>query len=180
MGMKEYTHAKGFNVTSLKGIAGLYFFQNSKGEILYIGMCNGDFKNRINSHAYGSHGKLSLEIHYIRVVIADPSIYPLHVLEHLFIWYFKPRKNYSLWFFRGEKNEWKVKRIAKKHNLYIRDSLEKFILSFESVLIEKEWDDNLKYKRYGNAEGLFSKKVDCSGTLDCLCFQCTVYRSRYI
>ncbi|PFQ61221.1 hypothetical protein [Bacillus cereus] len=176
MGMKGYTHAKGFNVTSLKGISGLYFFQNAKGEILYIGMCNDDFKNRINSHAYGNHGKLNSEIHYIRVVIVNPIIYPLHVLEHLFIWYFKPQKNHSLWFFSGAKNAREVKRIAKEHTLHIRGSLEKFILSFESILLEREWDDNVKYKRYGNKEISASKKVDCIGSGDCLCLQCIVYK----
>jgi hypothetical protein len=174
MAKKKYTHSKGFNVTSLQGIAGLYIFHNSKGEVVYIGMCNNDFKNRINSHNYGEHGKLSLDIVYIRVIIADPDIYPLHVLEHLFIWYFNPRFNDSLWLFSGARNGLEVKQIAKENNIYIQGSVKNFILSFESVLIEREWEDNSRFKRYGEIETLKSKNVSCTGMTNCLCYHCLV------
>jgi hypothetical protein len=175
---KEYTHAKGFNVTSLKGVVGLYFFQNSKGEVLYIGMCNDDFKNRIYSHDYGDHGKLSPDIIYLRVIFVNPVVYPLHVLEHLFIWYFNPKLNNSLWFFGGNRNERELKHTAKEHNLYIQGSLKSFIHLFESILIEREWDENSEYKKYGEIEHIGTKKVSCIGTHHCLCFQCLV-NSRY-
>lgn len=176
--MKKYTHAKGFNITSLKGISGLYFLQESKDEVVYTGMCVGDFKNRINSHDYGDHGKLLPEIKYLRVILADPSIYPLHVLEHLFIWFFNPKSNHSLWFFSGAKNEEEIKQIAKKNNLHIQGSLKRFLLSFESVLIEREWEDDSTYKRYGEIENIESKKVPCIGTNDCLCYKCLIH-NRY-
>lgn len=171
---KKYTHAKGFNITSLKKVAGLYFFHNIKGEVEYIGMCNKDFKNRINSHAYGSHGKLSPETVYIRVVIANHITYQLHVLEHLFIWYFNPKKNNTYWLFSDVDNEKELKQLAKLHDIHIRGSLEKFILSFETVLIKREWDEKFKYKRYGDEEQLSSKKEPCNGTMNCLCYRCLV------
>jgi len=175
---KEYTHAKGFNVTSLKEVAGLYFFHNIKGEVEYIGKCNNDFKNRINSHGYGLHGKLSPETVYLRVIIADPINYPLHVLENFFIWYFGSQKNKSLWLFSGVENEKGLKKIAKSHNLYIRGSLEKFILSFESVLIKREWDENNKNIRYGEIEQLSSREIFCDSTQSCLCYRCLVIAER--
>jgi hypothetical protein len=177
--MKEYTHAKGFNITSINGISGLYFFQDSEEKLVYIGMCVNDFKNRINSHDYGEHGKLSPDIDYLRVVIVDPVTNPLHVLEHLFIWFFNPKLNHSLWFFSGAKNEKEIKQIAKENNLHIQGSLKRFLLSFESVLIEREWENDSAYKRYGEIENIESKKVYCTGTNDCICYKCLI-NNRYL
>ena len=171
---KPYTHSKGFNVASLKGVSGLYFLQKSIDSIEYIGKCEDDFKKRMQSHCYGEHGKLSEDMSYLRVVIVDPTIYPLHVLEHLFIWYFFPQQNHSLWFFSDAESEKEVKLIAKENNLHIRGSLLRFIQSFESILIEREWDENNEYKKYGGVERLASKKVKCTEELNCPCYRCSV------
>lgn len=177
MAIKEYTHAKGFNVTSLKGIAGLYLIRAFLGNLAYIGKCDGDFKNRINSHSYGEHGKLAVLDRYINVVIVDPTKYPIHVLEHLFIWYFSPPRNKAQWFFYGN-NEIAIIQKAKEHGLEIRGSIKEFILSFESVLIEREFDDKYYYKRYGEHEQLSSKRIECNETDVCLCFKCLVEKSK--
>ncbi|MGB6779750.1 MAG: hypothetical protein WBE33_13440, partial [Planococcus citreus] len=121
MARREYTHAKGFNVTSLKGISGIYIFQKTCGELSYIGMCNNVFKNRINSHAYGVYSKLNADIQYIHVIIVDPNKYLLHVLESLFIWYFDTPDNYTYWLFTGD-NDKVIKKQAKERNLHIRGS----------------------------------------------------------
>jgi hypothetical protein len=180
MPWKPYTHAKGFNITSLRGKAGLYFFRDKKGKLLYIGMCNGDFKNRINAHGYGEFGKLSYDVHFLTVLIADPAIYPLYVLEHLLIYVFFPPRNDASWLFCG--NEDNIVQIAKDKNLIINGSVKDFLLSFESVVIEREWEDvsAKKYKRYGEEEQLSSKKVDCNGKRSCLCFNCLVERQSWL
>lgn len=173
MPMKEYTHARGFNITSLKGIVGLYLIRDFLGNLAYIGKCEDDFKGRIISHTYGEHGKLAVLDRYINVVIVDSSKYPLHVLEHLFIWYFSPHRNEARWFFYGN-NENVIKQTAKKHGLVIRGSIKKFILSFENVLIEREYDEKHLYKRYGKHEQLVEKKIDCTEMGRCLCLKCLV------
>lgn len=178
MAKKEYTHSKGFNVTSLKGISGIYFFLNQHNEITYIGMCDDDFKNRINSHSYGHHGKLSSDIDYMSVIIADPLIYPLHVLEHLFIRYFAPIANHAYWIFNRCNDEVSVKKVAKEHGINIIGSLEEFILSFDSILIEREREERFGYKRYGEKELLSSKRVLCNGNKKCLCLPCLVKRKK--
>jgi hypothetical protein len=173
LSMKKYTHSKGFNVTSLEGVTGVYMFREECGDIVYVGSCRGDFKNRLNSHYYHPSQKLTDDVRYMYVLIVEPHMDSvLHVLEHLLIWYFNPSKNDALWFFGGSEED--VKRIAKENNLHIRGSIEEFLLSFECVLIEREWDDNFEYKRYGEQEQIDSKKVRCTGTLDCLCFRCLV------
>ncbi|QGQ44746.1 GIY-YIG nuclease family protein [Metabacillus sediminilitoris] len=171
---KQYTHAKGFNVTSLEGVAGVYILQETCGDVAYIGHCNNDFKNRIRSHTNKTNGKLDNNIQYLHVVIIDPDIYPLHVLEHLFIWYFNPPRNEDLWIFSRNKTVRQVKETAKKHNINIQGTLEEFLLSFETVFIEREWDDNFELKRYGEVETQSSKKSSCDGTLNCLCYQCLI------
>ncbi|MED3934398.1 GIY-YIG nuclease family protein [Priestia megaterium] len=174
---RKYTHSKGFNVTSLKDKAGIYFFRDEHGDIIYIGMCNNDFKNRINSHAYGEHGKLNSDVHYIHVILVDPIVYPIHVLEHLFIWLFDPIKNRSLWIFNRDKG---VKETANSHNLNIEGTVKDFLFSFDNILIQREWDKNGRYKRYGEVESLASKRIVCSKTASCLCFHCLVKRGRKI
>lgn len=175
--MKPYTHAKGFNVTSLQGRSVLYLFRDKKGKVIYIGKCEDDFKDRINSHDYGICRKLTPDIHYITILIVDTSIYPLYVLEHLFIWCFLPSKNNALWFFYGNEED-EIIRIAKEKKLYISGSVKEFLLSFESVIIEREWEDVSanKYKRYGEHEQLSSKKVSCNRKRSCLCINCLVDR----
>lgn len=175
--MKPYTHAKGFNITCLQGKSVLYLFRDRKGKLIYIGKSEDDFKDRIHSHYYGKGRKLTVDIHYITVVIVDTSIYPLYVLENLFIWCFLPPKNDALWLFEGNIED-KIIQIAKKKKLYITGSLKEFLLSFESVVIEREWEDvfNNKYKRYGKQEQLSSKKIHCDGKRSCLCFHCLVDR----
>lgn len=168
---KKYTHAKGFNVTSLKGVSGLYLIRDYKGNLAYIGKCEDDFKNRINSHMYGEHGKLNWLDKDITVIIVDPNVYPLHVLEHLFIWYFLPYRNYALWFFYGN-DEDRIVQTAKENNLEIQGPIKQFISSFESVVIEREWDEKYGFKRYGEYEQLSSRKKECDRTDDCLCFNC--------
>ncbi|MFL0361661.1 GIY-YIG nuclease family protein [Pseudobacillus sp. 179-B 2D1 NHS] len=175
---RNYTHSKGFNITSLNGVYGIYLFRNIEGDVTYIGMCNNDFKNRLNSHAYGSHGKLAPNVQFLQVIIADPNKHPLHVLEHLLIWYLRPSKNYALWLFAGAKDEKSVKTIAKARNLHIRHSIENFLLSFDSVIIEREWEDDSRFKRYGETESLNSRRIDCSGEDNCLCFKCLVVKRR--
>ncbi|MEH7082778.1 GIY-YIG nuclease family protein [Neobacillus drentensis] len=177
MPMKQYTHAKGFNVTSLPERSVLYLFRDKKGKVIYIGKSEDDFKDRINSHDYGKGRKLTPDIHYITVVFVDTSIYPLYVLEHLFIWCFLPSKNDALWLFRGN-DEDEIIQIARKKKLYITGSVKDFIQSFESIVIEREWEDvsTNKYKRYGVQEQLSSKKVNCNGKRSCLCFNCLVDR----
>jgi hypothetical protein len=174
MPMKEYTHAKGFNVSSLKGVSGLYLIRNFFGNLAYIGKCDNDFKNRITSHSYGKHGKLAIGDKHIIVVIVDPTNYPLHVLEHLFIWYFAPPRNNAKWFFNRRDDEDAIVRKAIEHGLGIRDSIKNFILSFESVLIEREFDEKYLFKRYGEQEQLSSKRVDCTENDKCLCLKCLV------
>jgi hypothetical protein len=177
MAMKTYTHAKGFNVTSLQGKSGLYLFRDKKGKLIYIGKTEDDFKDRINAHHYGKSGKLTKDVHYITVILVDPSIHPLYVLEHLFIWCFLPPKNDAFWLFYGN-DEDKIIQIAKEKNLIIPYSLKEFIQSFESVMIEREWEDetHYKYRRYGEQEELSSKVVLCNGKRNCLCFTCLVDR----
>lgn len=175
--MKPYTHAKGFNITSLKGRSVLYLFRDNKGKVIYIGKSEDDFKDRINSHGYGTNSKLTQEIQYITIVIVDALIFPLYVLEHLFIWCLMPPKNKAAWFFSG-KDEGEIKRIARKKNLLIPGTLKEFIESFESIMIEREWEDYTvnKYKRYGELEEISSKKVCCNGKRFCLCYKCLINR----
>jgi hypothetical protein len=175
---KEYTHVKGFNVTSLIGVSGVYLFIESCCDTSYIGMCDKDFKNRMSSHTNKTNGKLNLDIQYIHVIIADTSLYPLHVLEHLFIWYFRPPKNDALWIFGRCKNENQVKMVAKDKAINIRGSIEKFLLSFHSIMIEREWDNNFELIKYGEIEHVSSKKRQCDGTRSCLCYECVVNRRK--
>ncbi|WP_352523308.1 GIY-YIG nuclease family protein [Heyndrickxia oleronia] len=177
MPKKPYTHAKGFNITSLQGKSILYLFRNKRGKVIYIGKCEDDFKDRINSHDYGISRKLTPVIHYITVVIVDTSIYPLYVLEHLFIWCLLPSKNEAVWLFYGNEED-EIIQIAKEKKLYITGSVKEFLLSFESVVIEREWEDisAKKYKRYGELEQLSSKKVNCNGKRSCLCINCLLDR----
>jgi hypothetical protein len=177
MAKREYTHAKGFNMTSLEGVSGVYIFIESCSDIAYIGMCDKDFKNRISSHTNKTNGKLNLDIRYINVTIVDPSLYPLHVLEHLFIWYFRPPLNEDLWFFGG-KSDKEVKMIAKEKGINIRGSIERFLLSFDSVMIERELDNNFEFIKYGEIEPVSSKKAKCDGTRSCLCYKCIVNRRK--
>lgn len=174
MAKKEYTHAKGFNVTSINGFSGIYFFLDSNGEIKYIGKCDGNYKNRINSHCCGDFGKLDDEIKYMYAVLADLEKYPLHVLEQLFIRCFKTgpkNKQFQLFYSYNEKV---IKQIAKKKNLKIHGSIKKFILKFESVLLEREYEEDKKYKKYGEIETLKTKKIICDDTNNCMCFKCFV------
>lgn len=171
LSIKEYTHAKGFNVSSLKGLSGIYLIRDFFNDLAYIGMCNGDFKNRIISHSYGEHGKLAVMDRYINVVIVDPSIFPLHVLEHLFIWYFSPPRNKAQWIFYGE-NESIIIQKAKEHGLDIQGSVKEFILSFDSILLKREYGEKTLFKRYGNQEQLFSKRIECASQEGCLCLKC--------
>lgn len=174
MAKKEYTHAKGFNVTSLLGIHGLYILHDSSGEVNYIGKCNDDFKSRISSHCNRTHGKLNDNIKYLRVIAVDQDIHPLHVLENLLIWYLKPIENKDPWFFNKALKEKEVKQIANERGLKITGRLKEFILSYDTILIEREWEDEQNYKRYGSVETIDSNRITCSGTEICLCFNCLV------
>ncbi|WP_062231482.1 GIY-YIG nuclease family protein [Fictibacillus sp. FJAT-27399] len=175
MPMKAYTHAKGFNVTSLQGRSVLYLFRDRQGKLIYIGKSEDDFKDRITSNCYGKSKKLTSNIQYITVVIVDKSIYPLYVLEHLFIWCFLPPENNALWLFGGN-DEDEIIKVAENKKLYITGSVKDFIQSFESITLEREWEDKTanKYKRYGDQEELISNKVNCNGKRLCLCFKCLI------
>jgi hypothetical protein len=175
---KKYTHSKGFNITSLEGVAGVYIFQKACGALSYIGMCNNDFKKWINSHAYGEHGKLTADIHNMHVVIVDPIKYPIHVIESLFIWYFYTPKNHTYWLFSKIDDEKTIIKKAKEKNVIIRGSIEEFLLSFECVVIKREWNDDHSFKRYGVREKLLSKKASCDRTVNCLCYSCLVQREK--
>jgi len=177
----KHTHSKGFNVTSLEGVSGIYIFLGRCGDVVYIGSCKDDFMRRLRSHTNKTNGKLSLDIQSIYVVITDPLINTLHVLEHLFIWYLEPPKNETLWFFRESENEKEVKQIAKEKNLHICGSLEKYLLSFETVLLKRELDENFEFIKYGKLEHSASKiaEVHCKGRGGgCLCYSCIVKRRK--
>lgn len=113
--LREFTHSKGFNIASLKGITGLYIFRDELGKVKYVGICRDDFKTRLRSHYSHPSQKLDGAIRYMNVVIIESNLYSvLHVIEHLFIWYFKPERNEVLWFFSKARSEKEVKDIAKK------------------------------------------------------------------
>lgn len=60
---------------------------------------------------------------------------------------------------------------------FIRGTIENFLLSFDSVLIEREWEENnLKCKRYGKIEPWESNKVHCAGNKECLCYKCLIIK----
>lgn len=94
------THTVGFNVTSLKGLSGVYIFYNSKGDFEYVGSCKDknieieNWRARFVAHNSYSGKKLTSEVKYMDVIIPPQDISERHLfaLEHLFMWYLRPQK----------------------------------------------------------------------------------------
>ncbi|AZV44849.1 hypothetical protein BAOM_4268 [Peribacillus asahii] len=175
---REYTHVDGFNYTSLIGLSGIYIFQELYGNLVYIGMWyNDDFRSRMRKHGSDVDSKYDSNIHYIHVIIVDQNIYPILPLEHLYIWYFN-LTDQQLLFYKWDDNEEVVKQKAKEQNLDIGDSIKDFLLTFECVLLEKEWGEDSAAKRYGEVEKLSSKKYQCDGSIKCRCYRCLLNRRK--
>ncbi|MGP4069740.1 GIY-YIG nuclease family protein [Halobacillus sp. B29] len=174
--MKSYTHAKGFNVTSVEGISGIYLFMDANQDLIYIGASR-DFRNRINSHVYQINPKLTKDVQYLYVIKANPGEEStLHVLEHLFIWYLHSLKNHAHWLYYG--SNFHIKEIAIKHGLNIRSTIYHYLMSFETGLLIREYEDDGSFKRYGSKEEFKQKKVICSKEGGCMCFRCVMKNNR--
>lgn len=64
--------------------------------------------------------------------------------------------------------------MLKKNNLYINKSIHRFLLSFNSTLIEREWDENYQFVKIGKITPLAIDNEKCEDTLNCKCFRCLV------
>ena len=184
---KRYTHSAGFNVTSLKGLKGIYIFYGANNEIIYAGSCEDkkeeieNWKKRFQSHTTYSGQKLTLEVKYMDVIIPNQDISYRHllVLEYLLIWYLRPPKNRpkgsnTPWkYFKWNYSEETVKWVAwEKYKFEIIGSIHEFLKSYDFFRIQREWEDNGKFKRYGDFEQLDRKKIPCTGKRNCICFNC--------
>ncbi|MER2008972.1 MAG: hypothetical protein ABS939_16090 [Psychrobacillus sp.] len=181
------THTVGFNVTSLKGLSGVYIFCNSKGDFAYVGSCKDkditkeNWRSRLRSHNSYSGKKLTSEVQYMDVIIPpqDISEQHLYALEHLFMWYLRPQKNLSKglsshWkYFRWDWTEEVVKKVAKdKYKIEISTNIDEFLMSFDLIRIQREYDENGGFKKYGDTERIESPFIACNKKRNCSCFNC--------
>lgn len=187
MPRKRQTHTVGFKVKSLKGLSGVYIFYSSKGDIVYVGSCKDkditkeNWRSRLQSHNSYSGKKLTPEVRYMDVMIPSQDISEqyLLVLEHLLIWYLRPPKNLpkglgSHWrYFRWDWTEEVVKEVAKeKYKMEIASSIDEFLMSFDLIRIQREYDDNGGFKKYEDTEQVEYPQNACTEKRNCSCFNC--------
>lgn len=181
------THTVGFNVTSLKGLSGVYIFYNTKGDFEYVGSCKDknieieNWRARFVAHNSYSGKKLTSEVKYMDVIIPpqDISERDLYALEHLLMWYLRPSKNFikglgSRWkYFRWDWTEEVVKKVAKEeYNMEISSSIDEYLMSFDLIRIQREYDENGRFKKYGDTEGIEYPFIACNKKRNCSCFNC--------
>lgn len=184
---KSYTHSAGFNVTSLKGLSGIYIFYEANNDSLYAGSCEDkieeidNWKKRLQSHRTYKGQKLTPDVNFMDVIIPNQEISHQHllVLEYLLIWYLRPPRNLpkgllTRWrYFYWEWDEETVIYVAKeRYNFQITGSVYEFLSSFDYIRIQREWDEYGNFRRYGDNEKLDSKKISCTSKRNCICFNC--------
>jgi len=187
MARKRQTHTVGFNVTSLKGLSGVYIFYNSKGDFEYVGSCKDknitkeNWRGRFGAHNSYCGKKLTSEVKYMDVIIPPQDISERHLyaLEHLLMWYLRPSKNFpkglgSHWrYFRWDWTEEKVKKVAKeKYKMEISSNIGEFLMSFDLIRIQREYDVNGGLKKYEDTEQIESPLNACTEKRNCSCFNC--------
>lgn len=184
---KKSTHSAGFNVTSLKGLSGIYIFYGLNNDILYVGSCEDknegieNWKKRLQAHRYFKGQKLTSDVKFIDIIIPNQEISHrnLLVLEYLLMWYLRPPRNLpqgllTHWrYFYWKWTEEAVKYVAKeRYNFQIKGSICEFLSSFDFIRIQREWDEFGNFKKYGDIEKLDNKKIPCTGKRNCICFNC--------
>lgn len=181
MPRKSYTHSAGFNVTSLKGISGIYIL-NGVNYQEYTGLCEDNWKGRLQAHITYEGQKLTPDVHSMDVLIPNREISHKHllVLEYLLIWYLRPPRNVpqgllTHWrYFNWKWSEEEVKYVAnERYNLKLTGSVLEFLTtSFDFIRIQREWDDHGRFIKYGEVEALHSKVITCTSKRNCTCFPC--------
>ncbi|WP_085508987.1 GIY-YIG nuclease family protein [Thalassobacillus devorans] len=174
--MRSYTHVKGFNITGLEGVVGIYLLIDKDKQVKYVGASKADFKNRLQSHYYHPSQKLTDDINYLCVIKTDPRNQTvLHVLEHLIIRYFQPDRNKGGWLFFGGKAAYK--NIAIDNGLKIEsNNIKDYLLEFDACLIKREWFENGEFKKYGEVQKFADNIICCTNEYNCLCYNCLVDR----
>lgn len=184
---KRQTHTVGFKLKSLKGLSGVYIFSDSKGNIMYVGSCKDkdktkdNWRSRLLAHNSYSGKKLTPEVKFMDVMIPPQDISDQHllVIEYLLIWYLRPPKNLpkgldSHWrYFHWNWTEEVVKEVAKeKYDMEISSSVDEFLMMFDLIRIQREYEENGGFKKYDDSEQIESPLKACTEKRNCPCFNC--------
>ena len=190
---KKQTHTFGFELSSLRGLSGVYVFRNANGDIEYVGTCKDiddtkeNWKSRIQSHHSYSGKKLTDEVTFMDVFIPNQSINNrgLLILEYLLIWYLRPPKNLpdglgTHWrYFYWSWSEETVKAVARdKFDLIITTSIEEYLRSFRIKRIHREYESDGSFTKYGSVREVGFIDEPCLDDSVCTCFHC-IARERH-
>lgn len=190
---KKQTHTFGFELSSMKGLSGVYVFRNVNGEIEYVGTCKDtdetkeNWRSRIRSHNSYNGKKLTNEVTFMDVFIPDQSINNrgLLILEYLLIWYLRPPKNLpeglgTHWrYFYWSWSEETVKAVAEdKYDLIITTSIEEYLRSFRIKRIHREYESDGSFTKYGSIREVGFIDEPCFNNSVCTCFHC-IARERH-